>query len=113
MASEAVLKVIEEIQHNKKGGYVRVVEGAITLVMNIPGCPPHPDSLVSTLASALFLGLPGSGDLDESGRPKTFYSQLIHENCPRRAYYIESTRYGGCIKSTIIYVILSPSALSF
>lgn len=61
---------------------------AVPLV-NIPGCPPHPDWLVGTVASLLLFGLPRAEDLDEFGRPKAFYGELIHENCARRAYYDE------------------------
>ena len=60
-----------------------------TPLVNIPGCPPHPDWFVGTVASILLSGLPKPEDLDEYGRPKAFYGQLIHENCPRRAYYDE------------------------
>lgn len=58
-------------------------------LINIPGCPPHPDWFVGTVASVLLGGLPKEGDLDEFGRPKTFYGKTIHENCPRRAYFEE------------------------
>ena len=37
--------------------------------------------------SLLLTGLPGPGDLDAALRPKTFYGKLIHDNCPRRAYF--------------------------
>lgn len=60
-----------------------------TPLINVPGCPPHPDWFVGTVASVLLGGLPAEGDLDELNRPKAFYGQLIHENCPRRAYYDE------------------------
>jgi len=60
-----------------------------TPLINIPGCPPHPDWFVGTVASVLLLGLPKPEELDEHGRPKAFYGQLIHENCPRRAYFDE------------------------
>jgi len=60
-----------------------------TPVINIPGCAPHPDWFVGTVASILLLGLPKPEDLDDFGRPKAFYGKLIHENCPRRAYYDE------------------------
>ena len=63
--------------------------GIDTPVVNIPGCPPHPDWFVGTVASLLLSGLPQPGELDEYKRPKAFYGQLIHENCPRRAYYDE------------------------
>jgi hydrogenase small subunit len=58
-------------------------------LLNIPGCPPHPDWFVGTLAKVLLLGLPKSEELDEHKRPQTFYGKLIHENCPRRAYFEE------------------------
>lgn len=60
-----------------------------TPVINIPGCPPHPDWFIGTLASILLFGLPKPEDLDEHRRPKAFFGALIHENCPRRAYYDE------------------------
>ncbi len=73
-----------------------------TPLINIPGCPPHPDWFVGTLASVLLQGLPEPRDLDEHKRPKAFFAQLIHENCPRRAYFDEgkfAKRFGepGCL----------------
>ncbi|MFN2302818.1 MAG: oxidoreductase, partial [Anaerolineales bacterium] len=64
--------------------------GINTPLVNIPGCPPHPDWFVGTIATILLSGLPKPEDLDELGRPKAFYGQTIHENCPRRAYYDEN-----------------------
>jgi hydrogenase small subunit len=61
-----------------------------TPLVNIPGCPPHPDWFVGTIANILLSGLPRAEDLDEYKRPKLFYGQTIHENCPRRAYYDEN-----------------------
>ncbi len=58
-------------------------------LINIPGCPPHPDWFVGTVASILLYGLPKAEDLDDNLRPLTFYGKLIHENCPRRAYFDE------------------------
>ncbi len=55
-----------------------------TPVVNIPGCPPHPDWLVGTLAAVMRYGL-GAVEVDEIGRPKLFYGKLVHETCPRRA----------------------------
>jgi hydrogenase small subunit len=63
--------------------------GVSTPLVNVPGCPPHPDWFVGTLARVLLLGLPSPEELDEHGRPKAFYGNLIHENCPRRAYFEE------------------------
>jgi hydrogenase small subunit len=53
-------------------------------LVNIPGCPAHPDWTLITLASVLQGFTP---DLDELGRPKAFFSQYIHDSCPRRGYY--------------------------
>jgi len=58
-------------------------------LVNIPGCPPHPDWFVGTVGSILLNGLPGAEDLDDLLRPLAFYGKLIHENCPRRAYFDE------------------------
>jgi len=63
-------------------------QGIKTPVINIPGCPPHPDWFVGTIATLLLTG--STGDLDEYRRPKAFYGKTIHENCPRRAYYDEN-----------------------
>jgi len=60
-----------------------------TPLINIPGCAPHPDWFVGTLASILLFGLPNPEELDEQKRPKAFYGKLVHENCPRRAYFEE------------------------
>ena len=53
--------------------------------VNVPGCPPHPDWMIGTIAHILLHGLPTATDLDEHGRPRLFFSGLIHEDCPRRA----------------------------
>lgn len=58
-------------------------------LINIPGCPPHPDWFVGTVASILLNGLPKAEELDDELRPLAFYGKLIHENCPRRAYFDE------------------------
>ena len=58
-------------------------------LVNIPGCPPHPDWFVGTVAGIILSGLPKAEDLDDNLRPLAFYGKLIHENCPRRAYFDE------------------------
>jgi hydrogenase small subunit len=57
--------------------------GINTPLINVPGCPPHPDWFVGTLASVLIGGL-GAVEVDKEGRPLAFYSELIHDNCQRR-----------------------------
>jgi len=52
--------------------------------INVPGCPPHPDWIVGTVAYIILNGLPGEDELDEFGRLKLFFGGNVHENCPRR-----------------------------
>ena len=56
-------------------------------LINVPGCPPHPDWLVGTISSVLLNGLPSADDLDAALRPKAFYGRLVHDNCPRRGFF--------------------------
>jgi len=61
-------------------------EGIQVPLVNIPGCPPHPDWLVATLVAVAMYGLDAvAASLDELARPKMFYGKCIHETCPRRA----------------------------
>jgi hydrogenase small subunit len=71
-------------------------------LINVPGCPPHPDWIVGTIASVLLNGLPTAADIDDLGRPLAFYGKLIHENCPNRAAFDEgrfARKFGqeGCL----------------
>ena len=61
-------------------------KGITTPVINLPGCPPHPDWFVGTVATVLIGGL-GAVELDDLGRPTAFYGKLIHDNCPRRGHF--------------------------
>jgi len=54
-------------------------------VVNVPGCPPHPDWMVGTIAHVILYG--DYPELDEFGRPKMFFSGIVHDNCPRRQYF--------------------------
>ncbi|MHB8279704.1 MAG: hydrogenase small subunit [Candidatus Humimicrobiaceae bacterium] len=72
-----------------------------TPLVNISGCPPHPDWLFGTIEEVLTKGLENI-QLDDFGRPKTYYGKLIHENCPNRAYFDEgkfAKKFGdeGCL----------------
>jgi hydrogenase small subunit len=61
-------------------------EGVSTPVVSIPGCPPHPDWIVGTVATVLLGGLEAL-NLDEHGRPASFFGPLIHDNCTYRGHY--------------------------
>jgi len=54
-------------------------------VVNIPGCPPIGDVIVSVIIH--FLAFEKLPPLDNLGRPKTFYGETIHDRCYRRAFY--------------------------
>ncbi len=58
--------------------------GIDTPVVNLPGCPLHPEWFTGTIAAILISGTDAL-ELDNLARPKLFYGSLIHENCPRRA----------------------------
>lgn len=58
--------------------------GIDTPLINLPGCPAHPDWIVGTIFHLLKYGLP---ELDRLGRPKLFYGKLIHDECPKRSYF--------------------------
>lgn len=53
-------------------------------VVNVPGCPVHPDWAVGTLTHLLLYGIP---DLDAYGRPTLFFGRRIHDWCPRRNHF--------------------------
>ncbi len=50
-------------------------------VINIPGCPSHPDWIVGTVAALLAGETP---ELDDEGRPKEFFGNFVHKMCPNR-----------------------------
>ncbi len=73
--------------------------GIKTPVVNIPGCPIHPDWVVGSIVHLLTKGIP---ELDSDGRPTLFFGQNIHENCPRLDFLDEDVMAktlsdpGGC-----------------
>ncbi len=51
-------------------------------VVNLPGCPAHPDWVIGTLVQVLSGVMPA---LDSYNRPTMYYTpQVIHSRCPRR-----------------------------
>ncbi|MBE3096978.1 MAG: hydrogenase small subunit [Planctomycetes bacterium] len=49
-------------------------------IVNVPGCPAHPDWLVGTIATILKTGSPPA--LDAEGRPAEYYGKTVHDACP-------------------------------
>jgi hydrogenase small subunit len=54
-------------------------------VVNIPGCPPNPYSMLGVILQYAADGtLP---ETDEQRRPKFAFDRNIHDHCPRRAHF--------------------------
>jgi methanophenazine hydrogenase len=62
-------------------------------VINIPGCPAHPDWVLLTVGAVILGKIKVPDDLpavlDQYNRPKVFFppDHTVHDNCPRRGYY--------------------------
>ncbi|HJK98592.1 MAG TPA: hypothetical protein RMF84_15315 [Polyangiaceae bacterium LLY-WYZ-14_1] len=71
-------------------------------VINIPGCPAHPD-WITQIVVALATGRVGDIGLDELQRPKTFFTSFTQTGCTRNmhfAYKSSTTEFGqrkGCL----------------
>ena len=68
-------------------------------IINIQGCPPHPDCILGTIVHVLLFGIP---ELDNKKRPKIFFSETVHQNCPNYSYFQEgkmAKKFGdkGCL----------------
>ncbi|MCP4133375.1 MAG: hydrogenase small subunit [bacterium] len=53
-------------------------------LINIPGCPTHPDWVTGTILHYLLKGMP---ELDEYKRPKLFFEKTVHEACEHLKEY--------------------------
>jgi hydrogenase small subunit len=54
-------------------------------VINVAGCPSHPDWIVGTIAYFILKGkIP---KLDEYNRPMMYFGKTVHENCENLKYY--------------------------
>jgi hydrogenase small subunit len=62
-------------------GIVSVESLAGPNVINIPGCPTHPDWIVWTIAHLLTGEIP---QLDGQNRPSALFSRSVHRDCPMR-----------------------------
>ena len=55
-------------------------------VINIAGCPTHPNWVTETLLQLAFDEFQPS-DLDQLGRPRFYADHLVHHGCTRNEYY--------------------------
>ena len=71
-------------------------------VINVPGCPAHPDWITQILV-AVATGRAADLSLDELQRPKTFFQSFTQTGCTRNmhfAYKVSATEFGqrkGCL----------------
>jgi len=69
-------------------------------IVNVPGCPIHPDNLSETILYLLYQAA-GSAPmipLDEALRPQWLFGATVHEGCDRAGYYEQgefATEYGS------------------
>ena len=77
-----------QFHRDKKGGFLGAdyKSKAGLPVINVPGCPSHPDWASETLAAVL-LGMTKYIELDEYQRPKVFYEGLSHWGCTYNEYF--------------------------
>jgi NiFe hydrogenase small subunit HydA len=66
------------------GENFRALEGLP--VINIAGCPPHPNWITEALLQ-LSAGGMSEGELDACNRPRSYADHLVHHGCPRNEYY--------------------------
>lgn len=83
-------------------GEVMRTAGISTPVVNIPGCPCHPDWFIGTVARVLLYGLPKPGEMDDAGRLKAYFGRSVHSRCIHRDDIDEgvfATNFGdpGCL----------------
>ncbi len=55
-------------------------------VINIAGCPTHPNWVIETLIQ-LAEGKLNADQLDSFNRPRSYTNHLVHHGCPRNEYY--------------------------
>ena len=55
-------------------------------VINIAGCPTHPNWVLETIAQ-LAMGDLSKDNLDSFNRPRSYTDHLVHHGCPRNEYY--------------------------
>ena len=55
-------------------------------VINISGCPIHPNWVLETLIQISLRSLTET-ELDDYGRPRSYADHLVHHGCPRNEFY--------------------------
>lgn len=87
----------------QKGGFLGadyVSKGGLP-VINIPGCPAHPDWITQILV-AIAVGRIGDVEIDQFHRPKTFLTNFVQDGCTNVTNFAQKVdggfgRRGGCL----------------
>ncbi len=76
---------------------VQTLLGTSKKVINIAGCPTHPDWIVGTVAHMLkYASVP---TLDSKGRPTMFFNRSVHDICPLKGTEpAKALGQPGCLK---------------
>ena len=90
------------LKKNKGGilGANYVSKGGLP-VINIPGCPAHPDWVTQILV-AISTGRIGDVLIDDYHRPKTFFTDFVQTGCPNVRNFVQKEdggfgKRGGCL----------------
>ena len=90
------------LKKNKGGilGADYVSKGGLPLI-NIPGCPAHPDWVTQILV-AISTGRIGDVLIDDYHRPKTFFTDFVQTGCPNVRNFVQKEdggfgKRGGCL----------------
>lgn len=92
-----------QFHRKQKGGFLGsnyVSKGGLP-VINIPGCPAHPDWITQILV-AIATGRIKDVLVDEYHRPKTFFTDFTQTGCPNAISFAEKVdggfgKRGGCL----------------
>lgn len=91
----------------KKGAFLGehfVSKGGLP-VINIPGCPAHPDWMTQVLV-ALAVGRIDDIEIDQYHRPKTFFTEFVQSGCTHVRNFIEKNDGGfGQRKGCLFYEV--------
>lgn len=92
-----------QFHKTQKGGFLGAnfkSKGGLP-VINIPGCPAHPDWITQILV-AISTGRIGDVLIDEYHRPKTFFTDFVQTGCPNVVNFHQKVdggfgKRGGCL----------------
>lgn len=92
-----------QFHKKEKGGYLGadfVTKSGLPII-NIPGCPAHPDWMTQILV-AIAVGRIDEVILDDFHRPKTFFTDFVQTGCPNAHSFSKKVaggfgKRGGCL----------------